>query len=226
MPSDPRLPLYQEILLLELDDEKGTFGTGLHRNAMAGAMLAELVMCGAVALAQDRHKTVQARPVARVDDLLLQEALQMISEANKPKPARHWVMKFATMKDLHHRVARQLVAKGVLVEESDTVLKLFRRTVYPEADGGPERGLIKRLEKAIFTGSPRVDERTLVIIALANATGSLRKVFDKKRLKSRKDRIDKLVSGQLVGKATQEAVAAIQAAIMVTTIMPGATAAG
>ena len=59
-----------------------------------------------------------------------------------------------------------------------------------------------------------------VILALANATQVLVKVFGRKRLKARKARIEKLVSGQLVGKATQAAVAAIQAAIMVATIMP------
>jgi hypothetical protein len=225
MTARSRLPLYEEILLLALEDEKGTAVTGLYRNAMAGAMLAELVMQGAVNLGDDKQRTVRVRPAARMDDPLLDEALQLIAAAKKPKPARHWVMKLAGIKDLHHRAARQLVQKGILREETGTVLRIFKRTVYPEADSGPERELIGRLEKAIFTGTPRVDERTLVIIALANATHGLGKVFDKKRLKARKDRIEKLVSGQLVGRATEEAVAAIQAAIMVTTIMPAVTAA-
>jgi hypothetical protein len=224
-PAHARLPLYEEILLLHLDDDRGTVGTGLHKNAMAGAMLAELVMLGAVALDDDKHKKVRALPTARTGDPLLDKALQMVSAAKKPRPAQHWVLKFAGITDLHHRVARQLVDKGILTEESDTVLRIFRRTVYPEADHGPERELIKRLEKAIFTGTPHVDERTLVILALANATQVLVKVFERKRLKTRKPRIDKLVSGQLVGKATQEAVAAIQAAIMVATIMPAVSAA-
>jgi hypothetical protein len=224
MTSHTRLPLYEEILLLHLDDEKGTVGTGLHKNAMAGAMLAELVMLGVVGLDDDKYKKVRAYPAARAGDPLLGEALQMISAAKKPRPAQHWVLKFASIKDLHHRVARQLVNKGILVEESDTVLRVFRRTVYPESDHGPERELIKRLEKAIFTGTPHVDERTLVILALANATQILVKLFDRKRLKPRKARIEKLVSGQLVGKATQEAVAAIQAAMVVATIMPAVSA--
>lgn len=54
MPMTPhdRLSLYKEIFLLHLDDDKGTVGTGLHKNAMAGAMLAELVILAVVAAAR------------------------------------------------------------------------------------------------------------------------------------------------------------------------------
>jgi hypothetical protein len=225
MKNSHRLALYEEILLLDLDDDKGTVLTGLHRNAMAGAILAELVILAAITLKDDKHKTVQVNAKAQTNDPILDEALQLMSSAKKPRPAMHWVMKIANMKNLYHRVAQQLVAKGVLAEKTGTVLMLFKRTIYPEVDSSPERELIRRLEKAIFTSTRQVDERTLVIIALANATRSLYKVFDKKRLKSRKARIEQITSGQLVGQATKEAVAAIQAAIMVATIVPVVTSA-
>ena len=214
------LALYEETLLLDLDDHKGTALTGLHRNAMAGAILAELVIMTAISLRDDRHKTVRVKPNVRTKDPILDEALQLISSAKKPKPASHWVMKIANMDNLHHRVAKGLVAKGVLAEETGKVLMIFNRTVYPEANRNPERELINRLEKAIFTSAPRVDERTLVVIALANATGSLNRIFDRKRLKTRKARIEQIIDGQLVGQATQEAVAAIRAAILVATTVP------
>ena len=59
--------------------------------------------------------------------------------------------------------------------------------------------------------------------ALSNATGLLKKIIDKKQLKARKQRIEDLSKGQVVGKATKEAVEAVQAAIMVATIMPAIT---
>ena len=43
---------------------------------------------------------------------------------------------------------------------------------------------------------------------------------DKKKLKERKKRLEKLTSGQLAGKATKEAVEAIQAAILVCAVVP------
>ncbi len=76
------------------------------------------------------------------------------------------------------------------------------------------------MEKAIFTETTDLDARTVVIIALAQAAGMMNKVFPKKKLKERKKRMELLSTGQLAGKATKEAVDAIQAAIMVAAIMP------
>jgi hypothetical protein len=221
MVSRGNLPLYEEILLIALDDEQGTTATGsMFANAMGGAILAELVLEGAARIGADKKKQVIPAIGARATDPILAEALALIMGARKPKKASDWVLKFAGLKDLKNRAARQLVAKGVLAEETGTVLKIFKRTIYPEADGGPERRLIARLEEAIFTATPDVDQRTVIIIALAQATSLLPNVIDKKRLKTRKERLQKLTSGEVVGQATKEAVDAIHAAIMVATMVP------
>ena len=219
------LLLAEEILLLALDDTKGTTAAGsMFVNAMGGAILSELVMMGAVQVAEDKKKTTTAVSGASVADPLHAEALQLIITAKKAKGAAHWVQKFAALKDLRNRTARGLVSRGVLHEETGTVLKIFKRTIFPEADGGPERELMARLEAAIFADSPTVAQRTVVIIALARAAGMLEGAFDKKRLKGRKDRLEKLTSGELVGEATAEVIAAIRTAVMVATMVPVITA--
>jgi len=112
------------------------------------------------------------------------------------------------------------VAKGVLTEEVGSVLKIFKRTIYPEVDGGPEKDLRERMKKAIFTSTMELENRTVVIVALTQACGMLNGIFPKKKLKERKQRLEKLTSGQLAGKATKEAVEAVQAAILVCAVMP------
>jgi len=215
------LSLYEEILLLALDDGAGTTSqAGFYTNAMGGAILAELAMTGSITIADDKKKKVNLGRRGRLGDPILDECLTMVAEAKKPKKASEWVCKFAGVKDLKHRVARQLVTKGLLAEETDTVLMIFKRTIYPEVDGGPEKDLRERMKKAIFTATTDLEARTVVIIALANAAGMLKKVFPKKKLKERKKRLEQLSSGQLAGKATKEAVEAVQAAIMVAAIMP------
>jgi hypothetical protein len=223
-----KLPLYEEILLLALDDDKGTTEMGsMFQNAMGGAILAELVLEGAIKIDQDKKKKVHVQPAARVDDAILAECLDMVREKDKPQAASTWVPKFANMKGLKNRVARQLVGKGVLAEEEGTVLKIFKRTLFPERDGGPERDLRDRMERAIFTYSSELESRTVIIVALAKATGMLDKVFEKKRLKEQKQRIEDLASGQIAGQATREAIEAaqaVQAAVMVCTMVPVITA--
>ena len=75
-------------------------------------------------------------------------------------------------------------------------------------------------ERAIFTYSSELESRTVIIVALAKATGMLDKVFDKKRLKGQKQRLEDIMSGQVAGQATKEAVEAVQAAVFVCTMVP------
>jgi hypothetical protein len=215
------LPLYEEILLLALDDDQGTAdGAGFYLNAMGGAILAELAMTGAITIEDDKKKKVLPQRGVSLDDPILSECLALVREAGKPKKATEWVTKFGHLKDLKNRVARQLVVKGVLTEDTGSVLKIFKRTIFPEVDGGPEKELRERMKKAIFTSTLDLEARTVVIIALAQAGGMLPKIFPKKKLKERKKRLEQLTSGQLAGKATKEVVQGVQAAIMVTAIMP------
>lgn len=217
----PPLPLYEELLLLALDDDKGTTDMeGMYRTAMGGAILAELILLGALRAGTTKKDPVTAVKGAAVDDEILAECLALVVGEKKPKKAPHWVHKFAGVKDLRNRAARQLVAKGVLAEGKDKVLGIFPRTIFPENDPGPEQELRARLKRAIFTATPNVDARTVVVVALADSTGLLKKAFDKKKLKERKKRLEKLTKGHVAGAATKEAVEAVQAAIMVAVMVP------
>lgn len=226
MPARFKLTMYEEILLLALDDRKGTSGVGsLHASAMGGAILAELVLLGAVRLTTEKKKRfVEAEPGSQVDDAILGECLALVRQAKRRKQAAEWVMKFAGLKDLRNRAARGLVVKGVLGEGHDRVLGIFPRTVFPERDPGPEQALIERLRQAVLADDVRVDERTLIVAVIAQATSLLERAVDKKQLKARKARLKQLAEGQGVGAATAEAVQAAQAAALAA-VMIATTAA-
>jgi hypothetical protein len=63
----------------------------------------------------------------------------------------------------------------------------------------------------------RDEEGTVVLLSLANSTGLLKVVFDKKKLIGRKVHIKQIVNGEITGKAATEA---IHAAVMVACIIP------
>lgn len=220
------LTLYEEVLLLALDDEKGTTAVESgHDLGIGGAMLAELMLLDALRIGVDKKKLVDAVPRARVDDKLLAECLALVTAAKRRRSASDWVQKFAGLKDLKNRVARGLVVKGVLTEDRDRVLGIFPRTIYPARNPGPERAMIVRLERAVLTDTDRVDERTLVIVAIARATDLLKKAIDKKLLKTRKARLKQLAEGQLAGAATAEAVQAVTTAVMLAVVAATAASA-
>jgi cytochrome P450 len=59
-----------------------------------------------------------------------------------------------------------------------------------------------------------------VLISLASATGLLKPAFGKKELAGRKARIARIVEGELAGRATREAIEAMQAAMFVAVFVP------
>ena len=73
------LTIYEEILLLALDDDKGTADSaGFYTKALGGAILAELAMTGAVTIEDDKKKRVHAVRGARLDDPILAECSAMV----------------------------------------------------------------------------------------------------------------------------------------------------
>ena len=127
-----------------------------------------------------------------------------------------WVSRFAHVKKLKHKLAKQLCKRGILRSDEDKVLLVFSRKIYPEINPEPERQIMGRLRDAIFTDTDQVEPRTTVLLSLAKSTGVLKANFDKKKLKTRKDRIDRIINGEVTGKATKEAIDAMNAAVMVT----------
>ena len=216
-----RLPLHEEVLLLAMRDEEGTIAAGtMYQYAIAGAVLSELVLQGRVAVDDSGRKklakVIDPRPTGAP---LLDECLDKIA-AGKPKPLDHWVGRFANIKNLKHRVAARLCDRGILREEEGKILLVFTRTIYPESDPRPEQEIIERLRRAVFTDRRDIDPRTVVLVSLANSAGILKVVFDKKELKARKDRLEQVINGELMGKAAKEAIQAMEAAVMVAVIVP------
>lgn len=221
--------LYEEVMLLALKDMKGSaYSSATHyRFALGGAILAELIFSKAIELeGSGKRKTV--RPVAskNTGDPILDECLERIRNSKRRSGAQVWVRKFSGLSRLKHRIARQLCRKRILREDEKKVLLFFTYKVYPEIDPRPERKIIDKLRKAIFTDSRNVDPRTIILVSLANVTGLLKANFDNRELRKRKKRIKGLTEGEFIGKAAKEAVEAMQAALMAAVIVPAVASAG
>jgi golgi phosphoprotein 3 len=220
------LRLYEEILLLELDDEKGTSRSdSLYAQAMGGAVVAELMLEGRIRLAPEKKHRVEVVDPSPVGDPLLDATLAEMAAAKKPKPGSEWVAKVAAKGHLKAEAAGRLVAAGVLAQEDAKILGIFPTTRYPARDPRPEREVRARLTRAVCTDTRDVDARTVVLVALADAGKLLPRVIEKPRLKERKERIKAITSGEAVRAVTQEAIDAVQAAVMVAVMVPAIAAA-
>ncbi len=226
MASDRKLRLHEEIMLLALRNQEGTIASGTWYNlAVGGALLAELLLEKRIEVEQvKKRKYANILSATPVGEPLIDECLAKVAEAKRRAQLQTWVSKFGNLKNIKHRVAWQLARRGILRVDEDKVLGIFTRKIYPEVDPRPEREMIERLRVAIFGDKGEVDPRTVVLLSLAASADLLKLVFDKKELKGRKPRIEKVVNGELTGRATKEAIQAIQAAVMVACIMPAVIA--
>ena len=219
MPAQTDLFLHEELMLLALRDEEGTIAAGsMYHYAIGGAVLAELLLHKRVEVEEPKKRLVNLISADPLGDPLIDECLDRINSAKRRESAQTWVSRFAGIKNLKHRVAEQLCRRGILRPEESKVLLAFSRRTYPEANPQPERELIERLRRAIFTDTEDLDPRTVVLVSLANGTGMLESVFDRKELKSRKGRIEEMISGEMAGEAAKAAVETMQAVVFMSTI--------
>jgi Golgi phosphoprotein 3 len=216
------LHLYEEIMLLALKDEEGTIASGTMYNfAVGGAVVAELLLSQRIAVDSSKRKQlVSVINLEPLNDTLTDEWLVKMSSAKRRKALQDWVSRIANTKDLKHRIAIQLCQRGILKMDEESILLLFTRRIYPEINPEPEQKIISRLYNSIFTDTHEIDARTVVLLSLAKSANILPIIFGKREIKQRKQRIEQVVNGEIAGRATKEAIDAMQAAVMVACIMP------
>lgn len=219
---DRDLGLHEEVMLLALRNEKGTFAGGtMYTQAAGGAVLAELLLRGRIAASSEGRSTYAVvNDPTPVGDAVLDECLAKMYSARRRRRLQAWVQQCASLKNLKHRVAAGLAHKGILRADEEQILVLFTRRVYPELDPTVERAIVARLREAILTDDKPVAPRTTVLLALAHHSGLLKLNFDRQMLKAHRARIDAIIKGDAIGKATKEAIQAVQAALMMVVIMP------
>ena len=213
--------LHEEITLLALQEEKGTFALeAKYLYAIGAAILAELLLSNLISVEESEKKLVNPISNTPICEPVIDECLEKITSAKRSASLRDWVSRFARMKDIKHRVASQLCSRGILQATEDKVLFIFKRKLYSQINPQPRKNLVECLRLAIFSDTRDVEPRTVILVSLMNSAGLLEMVFDKKDLKDRETRIERIINGEATGPAAKEAIAAMQAAVMATVIMP------
>ena len=203
----------EDLLLLLLDDERGTVTSSHADVALGGALLLELALAEAVHV---RERTsiwsgakVAVTPGARVADPVLAEALARVAERER------------SASDLVNRLGRgarsaltaRLADRGILRREDGRVLGLFPRTRWPEADGTHEDEVRRRLTAVLVQGLDP-DPRTGALVALLSAVDKAPSAVELAGVPARdvRRRAKQVAEGAWAAKAVRDAIAAATAA--------------
>jgi hypothetical protein len=219
------LILAEELLLLFLDDEKGSDQASWGGDpGLAGALLLDLTRRRAI---EEREGKLVAVPGAAPDHPLLAAAHDAIAGDPKRRDAKGWVGRLPkALKPLEERTAARLVDTGVLLEERRKVLGMFKTTRYPQADGGPEAALRERL-RAVLVTERQPTEQDAMLIALLIPYDQIKKLVPKDRRKDAARRAKEVAAGGAAAKAVDDTITGIQAAVIAsTTAAVVATSAG
>lgn len=127
MTGESGLYLYEEIMLLALKDTEGTIAPGtMYQYAIGGAILAELLLRRHIGIAEHgRKKLVEAVDETPMGDTLIDECFERINAARRRASLQTWVSRFAGIRGLKHRIARQLCQRGILQADEDRILLLL-----------------------------------------------------------------------------------------------------
>lgn len=212
------LSLGEELLLLALDDERGT----VHGSAamampyaLAGALLLELTLAGRLA-AEDTALIV--RDQTPTGDDLLDAALAVIAGATRTGDARYWVGRLdRAVPHLKERLLDQLIVRGILRYDEHRVLGIIPRAHYPVVDFTTEWEMRHRVRAVILDGETP-DARTAILLSLVQACQLTDTLFTRDERARARRRLKEIAQGELVGKAIADTVAGMEAAVTVAVI--------
>ncbi|NLI48313.1 MAG: GPP34 family phosphoprotein [Acidobacteria bacterium] len=207
-----KLTLAEELLLLSLRNDKGTVlcsaSVGLPFG-LAAAVLMELAMQEKVRI---EGKKLVAVPTGDTDDAVLDECLNLIRAAAKPKTVQSWVSRLGDRKSIRRAYLDRLVQKRILRREEHRILWVFPTERFPTSNPLEELEVRRRLRRTAFTATAP-DARTRFLVSLVQACDLAGEVFpDGDERKEAKQRFAELVKEEAFGKAVSDQVAAVMAA--------------
>ncbi|MDN4160457.1 GOLPH3/VPS74 family protein [Nocardioides abyssi] len=216
----------EDLLLLLLDDEKGTLAASsqLHLG-LGGALLVELALAGAVEVEEKRGfwHSAKVRPTGvEVEEPLLREALATV--AAKERTAQDLVNRLG--KGVKKDLLASLERRRMVERRTGTVLGLFPRTTWPAVDSTHEDAVRRALTAALVSGA-EPDDRTRALVALLHALGRAHRTVEHQGMSGGevRKRAKALADGDWAAKAVKDAIAASTAAVT-TAVAAGGAAAG
>jgi hypothetical protein len=206
----------EDLLLLLLDDQRGTLSVGVDPGlAMGGALLMDLARAGLVQLSPRAgllsSPTVTVTPDAETSDPLLRAAAATV--AAKPRNAMVMVRTLAKVDGESTRdlVAARLVERGVLERRGGRVLGLFPRTEWPTTDAAHEAALRAGLREVLILDRDPTSHQAAVI-SILQALNQLR-VVAKDETRSLRDVTKRAKAIREANLASDAVEATLQAAV-------------
>lgn len=208
------LTIFEELLLLSIHEDKGTFiGSTVDKmNAgLIGAILAELALMGVIQI-QENHRLRVAQD-APLEDEILNNALNAFKESEKERKTGFWINALNQKPEKYRKqIVERLIQKGIVTQEDDHIVWVIPSPLQPEVKASTKYWLRHRLREIILT-SGQAEQRDIALLSILKACNLLDLVFlkDERRLASRQ--ISELVVGDALKNPITQTIEEIDIAI-------------
>jgi hypothetical protein len=208
----------EELLLLAHDEKSGQFVNLqdlLMNTALAGAVLMDLALLDRVDTDVSSFVTLDRSPTGeKLLDFAL-DAVGTLPAKTKTIEALDVLRKQGN--ELEQLGIARLIERGILKEVEGRILWVFETRRYPLIEG-KELQEVKRRIADLLLSDDIPDPRDIVIIALAQSCGLLRRVFSDSELRSAQNRIDQIAKMDLIGQAMTDMMIELNTAL--TKLLP------
>jgi hypothetical protein len=212
------LTFAEELLLLAHDEKSGNFANIqdlLMNTALAGAVLMDLAILNRVDTDVSSLVILDRAPTGeKLLDYALTE-LAALPAQTSTVDALDLLRKHGS--SIEQMAIARLIERGILREHGGRILWVFETRRYPLIDGKELQEVKKRIADLLLSDDIP-DPRDVVIIALAQACGLLRRVFSESELRSAQKRIDQIAKLDLIGQAMTDMMQELNAAL--TRLLP------
>ncbi|MDX8032326.1 GPP34 family phosphoprotein [Lentzea sp. BCCO 10_0856] len=212
--------LHEDLMLLFINEQNSKLrvDSSSVENALAGAVLIELVNSGRVAFEPNGKKLEVVDPTP-LKDSLLQESVSRIDKPMKPQKAVERLRK-----KVRDNVSAQLESRGVVQVKPRKVFGIFPAKSYVITDERASERVRKAVGEVVH-GYRGADAHTGALITLLYAVKSVHKVFEDDKREMNK-RAKDVAAGNWAGDAVRRAVEAIQAGVVAATAAAAAASQG
>ena len=213
------LTFAEEILLLMLDDEDGTFlptRTSAVEYVLAGAVLLDLAFANRIDNDERQLLVLDQTPTGYP---MLDRVLTRISSSSGTRDTRAWLEKITgeDTDEIRSMALDSLVKRGILEARDQKFLWVFRSRSYPIVDGRAEREAKLRVT-GVLLSDDIPDPRDVAMIGLVDACGILPDIFSEREIERAGPRIEQLRKMDLIGQEVGGAVAEIERSIMMAAV--------
>ncbi len=205
----------EELLLLAINDEKGSFvemPSMALEYALAGAILMDLAFLNRIDTDLELLEVIDTTPT---QDRVLDAVLSKLT--NREKSAKCWVQEIAcNYENLKDVLLDRLVERGILKLEHHKILWVFSTRRYPMIDSSQETEVRTRIRHIILTDEIP-DPRDVVIISLVQACDLVDEIFEPSERKQAYKRIVQISKMDLIGQAVNRSVKELSEMLTSTT---------